>query len=83
MSLMKSDFFRKVLYLVPIISIGVRIGSPICEDAWHPDVCEAQIESGAEIFMFPMDLRIVEITGRAIASNDCTGCRDKYTIGIS
>ena len=32
---------------------GVRIGSPICEDAWHPDVCEAQVESGAEIFIVP------------------------------
>ena len=32
---------------------GVRIGSPICEDAWHQDVCEAQAESGAEIFIVP------------------------------
>ena len=32
---------------------GVRIGSPICEDAWHQDVCEAQVESGAEIFVVP------------------------------
>ncbi len=32
---------------------GPRIGSPICEDAWYPDVCEAMAESGAEIFVIP------------------------------
>lgn len=32
---------------------GVRIGNPICEDAWHPDVAEAQMESGAEILIVP------------------------------
>ena len=26
----------------------LRIGSPICEDAWYEDVAEAQAESGAE-----------------------------------
>jgi len=31
----------------------VRVGSPICEDAWHPDVCEAVAESGAEILVIP------------------------------
>ncbi|WP_193140677.1 NAD+ synthase [Meridianimarinicoccus sp. MJW13] len=31
----------------------LRIGSPICEDAWHPDVAEAQAESGAEILLVP------------------------------
>ncbi|MEL7026583.1 MAG: NAD+ synthase [Pseudomonadota bacterium] len=31
----------------------LRIGSPICEDAWHPDVAEAQAESGAEILIVP------------------------------
>ena len=31
----------------------VRIGSPICEDAWWPDVAEAQAESGAEILIVP------------------------------
>jgi len=31
----------------------IRIGSPICEDAWHPDVAEAQAESGAEILLVP------------------------------
>ncbi|MCA8882732.1 MAG: NAD+ synthase, partial [Rhodobacteraceae bacterium] len=31
----------------------IRIGTPICEDAWHPDVAEAQAESGAEILLVP------------------------------
>ncbi|MEO0991535.1 MAG: NAD+ synthase [Pseudomonadota bacterium] len=30
-----------------------RIGSPICEDAWHEDVSEALSESGAEILLVP------------------------------
>lgn len=35
-------------------SVGpVRIGSPICEDAWHEDVAEALAESGAEILLVP------------------------------
>ena len=29
----------------------LRIGSPICEDAWYPDVCEAMVESGAELLL--------------------------------
>lgn len=29
----------------------LRIGTPICEDAWYPDVCEAMVESGAEMLM--------------------------------
>ncbi|PXW70999.1 NAD+ synthase [Loktanella sp. PT4BL] len=32
---------------------GPRIGHPICEDAWYPDVCEAMVESGAEILVVP------------------------------
>jgi len=36
------------------VRIGpLRIGMPICEDAWHPDVAEAQAESGAEILLVP------------------------------
>lgn len=31
----------------------LRIGTPICEDAWHPDVAEAQVESGAQILFVP------------------------------
>lgn len=31
----------------------IRIGTPICEDAWHPDVAEALAETGAEILLVP------------------------------
>ena len=31
----------------------LRIGTPICEDVWYPDVCEAMEESGAELFVVP------------------------------
>ena len=31
----------------------LHIGSPICEDAWRPDVPEALAESGAEILLVP------------------------------
>jgi len=32
---------------------GTRIGSPICEDAWHPDVAETLAETGAEFLLVP------------------------------
>jgi NAD+ synthase len=36
------------------IPIGqVRLGIPICEDAWHADVCETLAETGAEILLVP------------------------------
>ena len=31
----------------------LRIGSPICEDAWHSEVCETLAESGAQILLIP------------------------------
>ncbi len=31
----------------------LRIGTPVCEDAWHDDVTEAQAESGAQILLVP------------------------------
>ena len=31
----------------------IRIGSPICEDAWFEDVCEMLSESGADILLVP------------------------------
>lgn len=31
----------------------VRIGSPICEDGWHPDVAETLQETGAEFLLIP------------------------------
>lgn len=36
------------------IPVGpLRLGIPICEDAWHPDVCETLAETGAEILLVP------------------------------
>jgi len=32
---------------------GVRIGSPVCEDSWHPDVAETLAETGAEMLLVP------------------------------
>ena len=32
---------------------NLRIGTPICEDAWHADVPEALAESGAEVLFVP------------------------------
>ncbi|MGR3494576.1 NAD+ synthase [Citreimonas sp.] len=32
---------------------GVRIGSPVCEDAWHDDVAETLAETAAEILLVP------------------------------
>ena len=32
---------------------GLRIGSPICEDAWHEDVAETLAETGAEMLLVP------------------------------
>jgi NAD+ synthase len=37
----------------PYVVKGVRIGTPICEDAWHPDVAETLCETGAEILLIP------------------------------
>ena len=31
----------------------LRIGTPICEDAWHSEVCETLMETGAEILLVP------------------------------
>ena len=32
---------------------ALRMGTPICEDAWYDDVTEAMAESGAELLMVP------------------------------
>jgi NAD+ synthase len=37
----------------PVAFRGVRIGMPICEDIWLPDVPECLAESGAEILIAP------------------------------
>ncbi|MEO1563175.1 MAG: NAD+ synthase [Pseudomonadota bacterium] len=74
------------------ISIGnVRVGLPICEDAWHSEVCETLAESGAELLLVPngspyfrhkqdrrkseMVSRVVE-TGLPLAYLNLTGGQD-------
>ncbi len=37
----------------PLAFRGVRIGVPICEDIWTPDVVECLEESGAELLLVP------------------------------
>ncbi|BBE35822.1 NAD+ synthase [Sphingosinicella microcystinivorans] len=37
----------------PLAFRGVRLGVPICEDIWFPDVCECLVETGAEILLVP------------------------------
>jgi NAD+ synthase len=37
----------------PYAVAGLRIGSPICEDSWHPDVAETLAETGAEMLLVP------------------------------
>jgi NAD+ synthase len=57
-------------------SIGpARVGTPICEDSWYPDVAEAMAESGAEILMVPngspfrrgkFDVRMMHMVSRVV-----------------
>ncbi|GIT90090.1 NAD+ synthase [Jannaschia pagri] len=37
----------------PYVVDGIRIGTPICEDAWFDDVTETLAETGAEILVVP------------------------------
>jgi NAD+ synthase len=37
----------------PLVFKGVRIGVPICEDVWTPDVVECVSETGGEILLVP------------------------------
>ncbi|MEM1383751.1 MAG: NAD+ synthase [Pseudomonadota bacterium] len=51
-------FDEKRLYLEgpiagPVEIGGCRVGFPICEDAWFPDVAEAMEEAGAEMLLVP------------------------------
>jgi NAD+ synthase len=54
---------------------NTRIGSPICEDAWHPDVAETLAETGAEFLLVPngspyyrdkMETRINNMVARVV-----------------
>ncbi|MDF1737290.1 MAG: hypothetical protein P1U37_18530, partial [Minwuia sp.] len=57
----------------PINFRGVRLGVPICEDIWTPDVVECLAETGAEILLVPngspfeddkVDVRLNHVVGR-------------------
>lgn len=54
-----SDVFYEKRYFVsgplplPVIIKGVSVGIPICEDIWHPWVCEHLVREGAEILLCP------------------------------
>ena len=57
---------------------GPRIGSPICEDAWYPDVCEAMVEAGAEVLLVPngspyfrnkFPIRLMNMVGRVVEND--------------
>jgi NAD+ synthase len=37
----------------PIVIKGVRLGVPVCEDIWGPDVVECLAETGGEILLVP------------------------------
>jgi NAD+ synthase len=37
----------------PVTIKGVSVGIPICEDIWHPWVCEHLVREGAEILLCP------------------------------
>src|SRR4051794_33558133 len=37
----------------PLVLKGVRIGVPVCEDIWGPDVVECLTETGGEILLVP------------------------------
>lgn len=54
---------------------GPILGTPLCEDAWHPEVAETLAETGAEILLIPngspyrrrkLDLRLNVIVARVI-----------------
>ena len=61
----------------PLNVRGVRIGVPICEDIWTPDVVECLCETGAEILLVPngspfdrgkRDVRLQHAVSRVVES---------------
>jgi NAD+ synthase len=61
----------------PYVINSVRIGSPICEDAWHSDVVETLEETGAEFLFIPngspyyrgkLDVRLNLMVSRVVES---------------
>ncbi|MCL3881149.1 NAD+ synthase [Marivita sp. GX14005] len=69
--------FSRDMMQGPVAVGGVRIGMPICEDTWYPDVVEALEESGAEFLLVPngspyfrgkFDTRLNHAVGRVVES---------------
>jgi NAD+ synthase len=61
----------------PINVRGVRIGVPVCEDIWTPDIVECLSETGAEILLVPngspydstkIDIRMQRAVARVVES---------------
>ena len=59
----------------PIAVGNARVGFPVCEDAWHPEVSETLAETGAEFLVVPngspyarhkMDIRFNHMVGRVV-----------------
>ena len=57
---------------------NIRIGSPICEDAWYPEVSETLLESGADLLLVPngspyarskYDLRVNMMVSRVVETD--------------
>lgn len=69
--------FSRDMMQGPVAVNGVRIGMPICEDAWYPEVVEALEESGAEFLLVPngspyfrdkFDTRLNHMVARVVES---------------
>ena len=69
--------FEPGLVSGPYVINGVRIGSPICEDAWYQDVVETHVETGAEFLFIPngspyyrgkLDVRLNLMVSRVVES---------------
>jgi NAD+ synthase len=69
--------FSRDMMQGPVAVNGVRIGMPICEDTWYPDVVEALEESGAEFLLVPngspyfrnkYETRLNHMVGRVVES---------------
>ncbi|PJE28941.1 NAD+ synthase [Pseudooceanicola antarcticus] len=59
----------------PLAVGDIRIGFPVCEDAWHPEVAETLAETGAEFLVVPngspyarhkMETRLNHMVGRVV-----------------
>ncbi len=67
--------FRSGAISGPFAVGPLRMGTPICEDGWYPDVAETMAESGAEILMIPngspfrrgkFDVRMMHMVSRVV-----------------